>query len=108
MRRMMTALACFALVAGSWSTALAQEAEYEAAEYEGPMFSEIIEFDVSPADAAAFEMTMEKIVEAAKLADMSADYGWMFYRNGSTFTLVYSRWSIPSRAWPTSTTRRSG
>jgi len=89
MRRMMTALACLALVAGSWSTALAQDAEYEAAEYEGPMFSEIIEFDVSPADAAGFEMTMEKIVEAAKLADLSADYGWMFFRNGSNFTLVY-------------------
>jgi hypothetical protein len=68
MRRMMTALACLALVAGSWSTAPAQDAEYGAAEYEGPMFSEIIEFDVSPADAAGFEMTMEKIVEAAKLA----------------------------------------
>ena len=89
MRRMMTALACFALVAGSWSTALAQDAEYEAAEYEGPMFSEIIEFDVSPADAAGFEMTMEKIVEAAKLADLSPNYGWMFFRNGSKFTLVY-------------------
>jgi hypothetical protein len=62
---MMTALACLALVAGSWSTAPAQDAEYGAAEYEGPMFSEIIEFDVSPADAAGFEMTMEKIVEAA-------------------------------------------
>jgi hypothetical protein len=89
MRRMMTALACFALVAGSWSTALAQDAEYGAAEYEGPMFSQIMEFDVSPADAAGFEMAMEKIVEAAKLADLSADYGWMFFRTGSTFTLVY-------------------
>jgi hypothetical protein len=56
MRRMMTALACLALVAGSWSTAPAQDAEYGAAEYEGPMFSEIIEFDVSPADAAGFEI----------------------------------------------------
>lgn len=89
MRRMMTALACLALVAGSWSTAPAQEAEYEAAEYEGPMFSEVMEFDVSPADAASFEMTMEKIVEAANLAELPADYGWMFFRNGSKFTLVY-------------------
>jgi len=89
MRRIMTTLACLALVAGSWSTTLAQDAEYAAAEYEGPMFSQIMEFEVSPADAAAFEMTMEKIVEAAELADLSADYGWMFFRNGSTFTLVY-------------------
>ena len=89
MRRKMTALACLALVAGSWSTALAQEAEYSAAEYEGPMFSELIEFDVSPGDAASFEMTMEKIVEAAELAELSADYGWMFFRNGSKYTLVY-------------------
>ena len=89
MRRMMTALACLALVAGSWSTAPAQDAEYEAAEYEGPMFSQIMEFDVSPGDAPGFEMTMEKIVEAAKLADLSADYGWMFFRNGSMFTLIY-------------------
>ncbi|MEJ2312501.1 MAG: hypothetical protein P8Y10_09985 [Gemmatimonadales bacterium] len=89
MRRKMTALACLALVAGSWSTALAQEAEYSAAEYEGPMFDEVVEFDVSPGDAASFEMTMEKIVEAAKLAELSADYGWMFFRNGSKYTLVY-------------------
>jgi hypothetical protein len=85
---MMTALACLALVAGSWSTAPAQDAEYAAAD-EGPMFSQIMEFDVSPADAAGFEMAMEKIVEAAKLADLSANYGWMFFRNGSQFTLVY-------------------
>lgn len=89
MRRMMTPLACLALVAGSWSIAPAQEAEYEAAEYEGPMFSEVIEFDVSPGDAAGFEMAMKKIVEAAELAELPADYGWMFFRNGSKFTLVY-------------------
>ncbi len=88
MRRMMTALACLALVAGSWSMAPAQDAEYSAAE-EGPMFSQLIEFEVSPAHAAGFEMAMEKIVEAAKLADLSSDYGWMFFRNGSNFTLVY-------------------
>ena len=89
MRRIMTALACLALVAGSWSTALAQDAEYAAAEYEGPMFSQIIEFEVSPGQAAGFEMAMEKIVEAAELADLSADYGWMFFQNGSNFTLVF-------------------
>jgi hypothetical protein len=66
----------------------AQDAEYAAAE-EGPMFNQIVEFEVSPAHAAGFEMTLEKIVEAAKLADLSADYGWMFFRNGSNFTLVY-------------------
>lgn len=89
MRRMTTALACLALVASSWSAAPAQEAEYSAPEYEGPMYSQVVEFDVSPGHAATFEMTMEKIVEAARLADLSVDYGWMFFRNGTKFTLVY-------------------
>lgn len=88
MRRMMTALACLALVAGSWSMAPAQDAEYAAAE-EGPMFTQVMEFEVSPAHAAGFEMAMEKVVEAAKLADLSADYGWMIFRKGANFTLVY-------------------
>ncbi len=87
MRRSLTALASLAFIAGSWSTVLAQDAEY--ASYEGPKFREIIQFKVSPGDAAGFEMAMEKIVEAARLADLSADYGWMFFREGNTFHLVY-------------------
>jgi hypothetical protein len=87
MRRSVTALACLAFVVAGWSSVLAQDAEY--ASYEGPMFREIIEFDVSPGDAAGFEMAMEKIVEAAGQAELSAGYGWMFFRDGNSFTLVY-------------------
>lgn len=87
MRRSVTALACLAFVVAGWSSVLAQDAEY--ASYEGPMFREIIEFDVSPGDAAGFEMAMEKIVEAAGQAELSAGYGWMFFRDGNNFTLVY-------------------
>ena len=87
MRRSLTALACLAFVAGSFSSVLAQDAEYAA--YEGPMYREIIEFEVSPGDAAGFEMAMAKIVEAAGLAELSANYGWMFFRDGNTFHLVY-------------------
>lgn len=89
MRRMMTALACQALVAGSWSAAPAQEAEYSAAEYEGRLFNEIVEFDVAPAHAAGFETAMKTVVEAANLANLSSDYGWMMFRDGHRFTLVY-------------------
>lgn len=87
MRRSVTALACLAFVAAGWSSVLAQDAEY--ASYEGPMFREIIEFDVSPGDAAGFEMAMEKIVSAAGQAELPANYGWMFFRDGNSFTLVY-------------------
>ena len=87
MRRSLTALACLAFLAGGWTSVLAQDAEY--ATYEGPMFREIIDFDVSPGDAAAFEMAMERIVEAAGQAELAANYGWMFFRDGNTFHLVY-------------------
>lgn len=89
MRRIITALAYVALAAAGWSDARAQEAEYAAPEYSGPMYREVTEFDVSPGDAAAFEMAVEQIVEAANQADLSAEYGWMFFRDGSKFTLVY-------------------
>ena len=88
MRRSLTALACLAFVAGSSSSVLGQDAEYAA--YEGPMYREIIQFEVSPGDAAGFEMAMEKIVAAAGEAELSAaDYGWSIYRDGNTFHLVY-------------------
>jgi quinol monooxygenase YgiN len=84
MRKMMTVLAGLSLFAGGWSQAPAQQAADD-----GPMYREIVRFEVAPAHAAAFEMTMEKIAGAAKLANLSADYGWMFFRDGSNFTLVY-------------------
>lgn len=90
MRRTITAFACLVLVAAvGRSNVLAQDAEYSAPEMAGPQYREITEFDVSPADAAAFEMTVEKIVAAAEQAGLSADFGWLFFRDGSDFTLVY-------------------
>ncbi len=90
MRRTITAFACLVLVAAvGRSNALAQDAEYSAPETAGPQYREINEFHVSPGDAAAFEMTIEKIVAAAEQAGLSADFGWLFFRDGSDFTLVY-------------------
>ena len=83
MRRILTALACFALVASGWSSGLAQEAEYE------PAHTEIITFDVAPAHVATFEMAIEKIVEAAGQAGLTTDYGWWVFRENASFTLVY-------------------
>ena len=90
MRKTITAFACLALVAAvGRSNALAQDAEYSAPETAGPQYREINEFSVSPGDAAAFEATIEKIVAAAEQAGLSADFGWLFFRDGSDFTLVY-------------------
>jgi hypothetical protein len=90
MRRTITAFASLALVAAAGQgQALAQDAEYSAPEMAGPQYREITQFEVSPGDAAAFEMAIEKIVTAAEQAGLSADFGWLFYRDGSDFTLVY-------------------
>ncbi len=90
MRRTITAFACLVLVAAvGQGNALAQDAEYSAPETAGPQYRDITEFEVSPGDAAAFEMTIEKIVSAAELAGLSADFGWLVVRDGSDFTLVY-------------------
>ncbi len=90
MHRTITAFACLVLVAAvGRSNVFAQDAEYSAPEMAGPQYREITEFEVSPADAAAFEMAIEKIVSAAEQAGLSADFGWLVVRDGSDFTLVY-------------------
>jgi hypothetical protein len=90
MRKTITAFACLVLVAAvGRGNALAQDAEYSAPEMAGPQYREITEFEVSPGDAAAFEMAIEKIVAAAEQAGLSADFGWLVVRDGSDFTLVF-------------------
>ncbi len=75
-----TALLAFLLTPAA---ALAQES-YERGEM---LFIETVK--VMPKDAQAYEATIAKVVEAAELAKMSADYKWAFMNDGFTYTLVY-------------------
>ncbi len=65
------------------AAALAQE-DYERGEL---LYIETVK--VMPKDAQAYEATIAKVVEAARLAKMSADYKWAFMNDGFTYTLVY-------------------
>ncbi len=75
-----TALVAFLLAPAA---SLAQEG-YERGDL---LFIETIK--VMPKDAQAYEATMAKVVEAAQLANMGADYKWAFMNKGFTYTLVY-------------------
>lgn len=46
-------------------------------------------WNVEPSDAARFEAAIEKVVEAAGQAGLTRDYGWSFYNELFTYTLVY-------------------
>lgn len=62
---------------------LAQE-DYERGDL---LFIETIK--VLPKDAKAYEATIAKVVEAARLAQMSPDFKWAFMNDGFTYALVY-------------------
>jgi hypothetical protein len=48
----------------------------------------VVTFEVDPADAAKFQGIAEKIVRAAGQASIDDEYGWTFWNNWYTYTLV--------------------
>lgn len=80
--RIVSALMVAALAAPTM--ALAQEEQ----EYQRGELVEVFTWEIQPDQAMAFEAAVEKIVEAAKVADL-ADYKWSFWNDVYTYTLVY-------------------
>jgi hypothetical protein len=88
-------LIAVALVLPSWATA--QEEDYQQGNK-----SYIIHNTVNPADAAQFEAAIGKLAEAAKLANLGADYTWYVFNDMFDYTIVlpfeeFAMWDDPSR-----------
>ncbi len=52
----------------------------------GPLF-EVSTWEIDPADAATFEATVKQVAEAAAKSKIS--YRWLFWQDGSQYTLVF-------------------